>query len=265
VLPPDPLVAATYTLAADTFDALPFWHHYGQRTVAHLRLRPGDRVLDLCCGSGASALPAAEAVGPTGDVLGVDVTPALVAIANAHAVARGLAQARFVVGDVGALERPPGSVDAVACVFGLFFVEDMAGLLRRTWSWLAPGGRLGVTTWGQVVLAPGEPFFWDAVLAEDPSREHISPAARLATPAALVTPFADAGLPAPEVHVERWRMPLAAPEAFWPVILGTSNRGVLEALSPEAQARVRGTVIERLRTERVTGLDMEALVAVARR
>jgi hypothetical protein len=75
---------------------------------------------------------------------------------------------------------------------------------------------------------------------------------------------ADAGLPAPEVFVERWRMPLAAPDDFWPVILGTSNRGVYDALAPAARARVEESVLARLERERVDGLDMEALIAIAR-
>lgn len=55
----------TYNAAADSYDhpANTFWDRYGRRTVDRLRLRRGDRVLDVCCGSGASALPAAEAVG----------------------------------------------------------------------------------------------------------------------------------------------------------------------------------------------------------
>lgn len=257
-----PRVVDTYTKASDHFDRLPFWHHFGRLTVAHAHLAPGDRVVDLCCGTGASALPAAELVGPQGSVLGVDVTPALVAEARAHAQARGLDQARFEVADVSRLQQPSGSVDAVLSVFGIFFLDDMAALLRRAWTWLAPGGRLATTVWGRVVLAPGEPFFWEAVHHEDPSIDHISAAGRLAEPGALEQLHAEAGLPAPEIALERWRMPLPAPEDFWPVILGTSNRGVLESLSPDAQVRVRHAVLTRLRDERVTGLDMEALIAV---
>lgn len=262
-MPSDALVTATYTSAADTFDTLPFWHHYGRRTVEALALRAGERVIDLCCGTGASALPAAEAVGSGGEVVGVDLTPALVDVARRHAAARGLAHARFVVGDVAAFTPGARPVDAVVCVFGLFFVDDMAGLLGRAWSWLAPGGRIAITSWGETVLSPGEPWFWDAVLAEDPSQAHISPSDRLSTAASLRALFAAAGLPAPRVTTERWRMPLASPEAFWPVIMGTSSRGVVEALPPEAHARVRASVLDRLRREAVTGLDMEAHVAVA--
>lgn len=259
------LVVNTYTLAADHFDALPFWHHFGQRTVDRLSLAPGDSVVDLFCGTGASALPAARAVGPTGSVLGVDITPALLDVARAHAAREGLHQARFQAADVTTFGLPPASVDAVQSVFGLFFAEDVPAVLARAWSWLRPGGRLVSTVWGEVVLSPGEAWFWDAVLAEDPSLDHISPASKLATPEALTAVHLAAGLPAPEIVRERWSMPLTSPEAFWPVILGTSNRGVFEALPAAARARVRAHVLDRLTRERVTALDNEALVAIARR
>jgi SAM-dependent methyltransferase len=258
-------IVTTYTAAADHFDALPFWHYYGRRTVEHLRLAPGARVLDLCCGTGASALPAAAAVGPTGSVLGVDITPALIAHARTLAADRGLVQARFDVADVATLEMPPASLDAVISVFGLFFLDDMAGLLHRAWSWLAPDGQLAITVWGEVVLSPGEPLFWEAVRREDPTLDHISPADRLATPAGVAALFAEAGLPAPDVTIEPWQMPLASPEAFWPVILGTSNRGAWDALPPDAQERVRGFVDDALRREAVQALEMDALIAISRK
>jgi len=205
------LVVDTYTRASDTFDTLPFWHHFGQCTVDRLALAPGARVVDLCCGTGASALPAAVAVGPSGHVLGVDVTPALIAVARRRAADGGLSQAHFQVADVGTLDLPGGSIDAVQSVFGLFFVDDMAAMLRRAWHWLAPGGRLVTTSWGETVLEPGEAWFWEALLAEDPSIARLSHAARLATPEALVNVHRAAGLPDPEVTVEHWRMPLPSP------------------------------------------------------
>jgi SAM-dependent methyltransferase len=259
------LVVSTYTLAADHFDALPFWHHYGRRTVELLAPAPGSSVIDLFCGTGASALPAARAVGPTGSVLGIDLTPALVDVARAHAARDGLTQARFVAADVTTFQQPPASVDAVVSVFGLFFAPDVAAVLARAWSWLRPGGRLVSTVWGEVVLSPGEAWFWDAVLAEDPSQDHISPASKLATPEALTAVHLAAGLPAPEIVRERWTMPIDSPDAFWPVILGTSNRGVYESLPADARARVRAHVMERLARERVTAIDNEALVAIVRR
>jgi ubiquinone/menaquinone biosynthesis C-methylase UbiE len=258
-------IAATYTAASDTLDTLPFWHHFGRRTVERLRLQPGARVLDLCCGTGASALPAAEAVGPTGSVLGVDLTEALVRQARAKAEARGLAQATFRCADVETLTFPSATFDAIVSVFGLFFIPDMSGLLARAWDWLAPGGHLAITTWGQDVLAPGEALFWDAVVAENPSLKTAGHASRLDTPGKIAAVFAAAALPAPEIVCDRWEMPLASPEAFWPVIMGTSNRAAYEGLSAPQQARVRAYVTAQLRARRVHATAMDVLYASARR
>jgi ubiquinone/menaquinone biosynthesis C-methylase UbiE len=257
--------AATYTAAADTLDSLPFWHHFGRRTVERLGLEAGARVLDLCCGSGASALPAAEAVGPTGWVLGVDITEPLLEQARAKAAARGLAHVTFRAAPVESLVFEPGEFDAVLSVFGLFFIEDMSALLARAWRWLRPGGPLAITVWGQDVLAPGEGLFWEAVVAEEPSLQTAGHASRLDTADKIAAVFAGAGLPAPEIVADRWEMPLASPEAFWPVIMGTSNRGAYDALTPPQQARVRRRVTEALGARGVTATAMDVLYAVARR
>jgi ubiquinone/menaquinone biosynthesis C-methylase UbiE len=83
--------AATYDAAADHFDDEPlaFWERIGRRTVERLALSDGANVLDVGCGTGASALPAAEAVGPNGFVIGVDLSSRLIDRARAKATARG--------------------------------------------------------------------------------------------------------------------------------------------------------------------------------
>src|SRR4029079_17872963 len=79
--------ATTYNAAADHFDdgPLAFWDRYGQRTIEQLRLKPGSIVLDVGCGSGASAMPAAKVVGMHGRVIGVDLAERLLALAQAKA------------------------------------------------------------------------------------------------------------------------------------------------------------------------------------
>ena len=259
-------LAATYTAAADRFDDLPFWSHFGRATVGRLQLKPGARVLDLCCGTGASALPAAEAVGSTGTVLGIDITEALLERGRVKAAAAGLHNITFEATAAESLRFPESSFDAVISVFGLFFVDDMAGLLTRAWSWLTPGGVLAITTWGEQVLAPGEALFWEAVLRENPALAPKSHAGRLDTPGKIAAVFAEAGLPPPDIAHERWDMPLASPEDFWPVILGTSNRAALDALTPEQQSRVRAFVLDALRARHVTCAAMDAwLVRVGKK
>jgi ubiquinone/menaquinone biosynthesis C-methylase UbiE len=67
--------AATYDAAADHFDDEPlgFWDLIGKRTVSNLKLQAGAKVLDVGCGTGTSALPAAQTVGKNGLVVGVDL------------------------------------------------------------------------------------------------------------------------------------------------------------------------------------------------
>src|SRR5262249_49203966 len=93
--------ARVYGAAADHYDlaALGFWDRFGAETVSRLRLEPGQAVLDLCCGAGASALPAARAVGPAGRVLGIDIAAPLLDLARAKAARQGLANIEFRHGD----------------------------------------------------------------------------------------------------------------------------------------------------------------------
>jgi SAM-dependent methyltransferase len=217
----------------------------------------------LCCGSGASALPAAEAVGPKGLVLGIDITEALLEQARQRAAALGLRHAAFQCASVESLSFHAASFDAVISVFGLFFIDDMSGLLARAWEWLAPGGVLAITTWGEDVLAPGEALFQEAVKREAPSVHTPGHAARLDTPEKIASVFAAAALPPATIERDRWEMPLASPEAFWPVIMGTSNRGAYEALAAPARERVRLAVLAGLRGVRTTAMD--TLYAVVRR
>src|SRR3954462_7347574 len=104
-------VRAAYDAAADHYDqpALAFWEKYGRATILRLGLPPGAKVLDVCCGSGASALPAAAAVGPAGRVLGVDLAPGLVERARVKARERGLAQVKFEACDLTELREPAES------------------------------------------------------------------------------------------------------------------------------------------------------------
>jgi ubiquinone/menaquinone biosynthesis C-methylase UbiE len=120
----------TFDAAADLFDGRPlgFWARYGERTVARLKLKPGATVLEVACGTGASALPAAAAVGPTGRVIGVDLAENLLTLAREKAKRRGLENVEFRHADMTALGYPDSAFDAVVCVFGIFFVKDMESL-----------------------------------------------------------------------------------------------------------------------------------------
>jgi ubiquinone/menaquinone biosynthesis C-methylase UbiE len=113
--------------------------------VALLDPRPGETVLDLGSGPGLDALLAARRVGPTGRVIGVDMTPPMLDRARAAAAEAGAAQVEFREGRLEALPVADAAVDAVTsnCVINL--VPDKSAVFREIARILRPGGRLVVS------------------------------------------------------------------------------------------------------------------------
>lgn len=261
-------VVATYTAAADHYDAAcaAFWGYFGRRTVERLTLRRDARVLDVCCGTGAAALPAAEAVGAEGFVLGLDLTPALLARAKSAARHRALEHLHFVCADVESATLPAAAFDAVICVFGIFFLPDMAAVLRRLWAWVRPGGVVAITTWGRAVMEPVTRIFWEEVRRERPDLDGgFRPWDRVATPHDLVALFEAAGIPGSCAQAESRAVDLPHPEAFWSVVLGSGYRGTLDQMDPATGERLRLRLLDRLRRDRVHALEMEVVYGSARR
>jgi ubiquinone/menaquinone biosynthesis C-methylase UbiE len=210
--------AAAYNAAADHFDhpVSSFRHRFGRRTVERLGLRAGETVLDVCCGSGGSALPAAEAAGPQGNVVAVDLAERLVALGEAKARAEGLGNIEFKTGDMLALGYPDASFDVAVCVFGIFFVPDMAAATKELWRMVRPCGRLAVTTWGPDLFEPANSAFWEAISAERPDlMKGFNPWERISTPEGLREMLGEAGIENVEIVAEAASHPLRSPEDWW--------------------------------------------------
>jgi ubiquinone/menaquinone biosynthesis C-methylase UbiE len=257
--------ANTYNAAADCYDdpANSFWERFGRRTVERLQLNKGAIVLDVCCGSGASALPAAEVVGPSGSVLGVDLAERLLENARAKAKARGLRNIEFRVGDLLKLSVAD-QFDAVVCVFGIFFVPDMPLALRLLWERVRPGGRLAITTWGPRFFEPATSAFWDSIRKERPELyKGFNPWDRIGDPQSLSALFAQAGIAGASVVAEPGRHPIASPEAWWSAVLGSGYRGTVIQLDAAARDRVRDANIEYIRQSGIDSVEANALYAIA--
>jgi ubiquinone/menaquinone biosynthesis C-methylase UbiE len=258
--------ARTYNSAADVYDdpANSFWERFGRRTIERLQLREGATVLDVCCGTGASAMPAAAIVGPSGFVLGIDLADRLVEIARAKAQARGLRNIQFCVGDMLNLPASEYRFDAVVCVFGIFFAPDMTLALRSLWGRLRSGGRLAVTTWGPRFFEPATSAFWSSIRNERPDLyKGFNPWDRICDPRSLGAIFADAGIDEPAVAAESDRHVIPSPEAWWAAVLGSGYRGTVDQLDSAARERVRAANLEFIRCSGTTSIEANAVYAIA--
>ncbi len=111
-------------------------------------LRPGDRVLDVACGTGLVTRRAAALVAPDGQVVGTDISEQMIAAAR-RADTRTDGTVRFARMDAEALEFADGSFEAALCALGLMYVVDPGKAVGELHRLLRAGGRAAAAVWGQ--------------------------------------------------------------------------------------------------------------------
>ncbi|MBX9746820.1 MAG: class I SAM-dependent methyltransferase [Hyphomonadaceae bacterium] len=184
-----------FTKLADTM------RESGDALVESIGVKPGMKVLDLGCGDGTTALPAAKR---GADVLGVDIASNLVAAGNKRAEAAGLKNLRFQEGDACNLEGiADDQFDLVVTVFGAMFAPKPNDVAKEMVRVTKPGGRIVMGNW-----IPNDPTLVASILK-------ISAAYSPPPPEGFVSPmlwgneervrerFAEAGVPADSVSFQR--------------------------------------------------------------
>lgn len=119
-----------------------------ERLFALARLQPGERVLDVACGTGLVSFPAAEAVGPDGHLVATDISEAMVSALADEARRRGLRTLTTARMDAEDLQFPDETFDVALCALGLMYVPDPVVALRQMFRVLRPGGRMVAAVWG---------------------------------------------------------------------------------------------------------------------
>jgi SAM-dependent methyltransferase len=123
---------------------------WGDIVAEAARLAPGQRVLDVACGTGILALAAAARVGPSGAVAALDANDGMLDVAR-----RKSSAIDWRSGRAEALPFDNGSFDAVVSQFGMMFFDDPVAALREMMRVLRSGGRVTVAVWDAVDRSPG--------------------------------------------------------------------------------------------------------------
>lgn len=184
----------TQIAAAEAYEKLfvaSLFQEWVPHVIAAARLRTGDRVLDVACGTGVLARGAAQAVGSQGAVVGLDASSGMLA------VARRLAPSiEWREGKAESLPFPDASFDAVISQFGLMFFSDPVQAIREMRRVLKPDGRMAVAVWDTLENNPAyaeEAKLLDKVRSRQ-AGDALRPSFKLGDKQVLETVFHTAGV-----------------------------------------------------------------------
>jgi O-methyltransferase/aklanonic acid methyltransferase len=153
--------ARFYDLLASSYNQIvPFFTYFGEKLVAAAGIGEGDRVLDVATGQGACLVPAAEAVGSSGDVVGIDISEQMIEVLERSIADARLNHVQVRLMDAEALTFEDCSFDVVTCAFALFHL-DRVRVLPEFARVLKPGGRVTFSTFDNDAL--GYPWFGEVV------------------------------------------------------------------------------------------------------
>lgn len=227
-------------------------------------LHPGQRVLDVATGTGAAAIAAAGKVGPTGQVVGVDIATDMLMQARKKNEAAQLANIEFQEGNAEHLSYAEQSFDAVTCAFGVFFLPEMIAGPREWRRVIREAGVVAIPAFGESAFqplsdlfeacirtygvsfpVPRRPFSWQRLTNLEQCRRLLQ----------------EASLERIEGRVEQLGYYLRTPQEWWEIVWNSGFRGPVSQLSVkqlEHFKREHLAEVEQLATDQGIRLDITA-------
>lgn len=242
-----------YNLVAAGFDrpALRFWSLFGQGLVRAAQLKSGEHVLDIGCGTGAAALPAARAVGPQGSVIGVDIAEKMVARARERAREARLLNAAFETADVSSYS-PERKFEVILGAFSLFFFEDIPATLAKLRTLTAPEGRWAFSFWGDRSFeGPARTLKRDIEDYLPTPFAQPLPWERFSTPGKIRDVFAQVGYRA-EISRELPDYFLSNAQEWWEVVMNSGYRKYVEMIPAGRRDEFRASHLAHVEKQHLT-------------
>jgi len=229
----------------------PMFTPWGEYLLDALTVVPGERLLDVATGPGTVARLASARLGPAGHVLATDLSPAMLAIAEAKgSVAEG-SPIEYRLSPAAPLAAPGASFDVACCQQGLQFFPDRRGALAEMRRALRPGGRMGLAVWSGIETCPPFAALRDAigeVMGLEAAERYAGGPWGLHAPQALADMVSAAGFG--EVFVDEVARPVRFEGAAPQLDRSMAASGLaaeIRALSSELRAALASAVADRVR------------------
>ncbi len=120
----------------------------GEALLKQADFKPGERVLDIGCGGGGTTIAIAQAVAPSGEALGIDISPDLTNASTQRARDAGVSNIRFICADASTVQLADAAFDRLFSRFGSMFFAEPHNAFANLHSLLRPGARIDLAVWG---------------------------------------------------------------------------------------------------------------------
>lgn len=226
-----------FTRSSPTYDQIgpKFFSYFGEKLVQYADLQKGSSVLDVACGRGAVLFPAADAVSPEGEVVGIDIASGMIEQIKQEILSRKIVNSRVIEMDAERLDFPNSEFDYVLCGLCLFFFPNLKGALEEFWRVLKPGGNIVASTFKRQ-SDDDRTKEWDALYESFKDRIANVPKAEtevLETPLEIKTRFLEASFTNPEVIVRRKTFYYTDEKDWWDTMWSHGFRSYLERIPSE--------------------------------
>lgn len=262
-------IAAVFNLVAAGYDreALRFFPYAADRLIARLKPGRGAKILDIATGTGAVALAAAQAVGPTGRVIGIDFAEGMLEQAEKKIRQFGAGNIDLHTMDATQLDFRAAYFDSVVCSYGLFFLPDMPAALREWQRVLKPSSVLMFTSFGAAAFRPMIDLFMTRIEGYCPVTRPVA-ASKLNSAELCRDVLIAAGLTDVEVASEPLGYHLKGATEWWEVVYNSGLRGMLDQLPADDRftfQREHLQEVGQLVTDQGLWLDVETLFSSGRK
>lgn len=233
-----------FNTVAEGYDnpSLRFFPESAKNLPQYLDPRGNEHVLDVATGTGHAAIAIAGHL-PNGRVTGVDFSEGMLARARAKTEAMGIRNIGLHHMDMQALDFPDNVFDAAVFSFSIFFVEDMAGLLRHVMGKVKPGGKMLATSFYEGTFSPLVDVFFDRIKNYGIERP---PMWRFSVPEECTALLKKAGLSEIRIDTRDLGYYLADAGQWWDVVWNAGLRRFVSGLSPDNLARFKKEHLEEI-------------------